>query len=253
MILVISDTHCYYNIVNKQIEYAEKTLGVSVSCVLHLGDLGVFKSKLHDFFVRKGGRFSRPLYFIEGNHEDFDAFSRLMEKYDGTYFTYLPRATVHTIEGYRFLSLGGSAYMDAMNTQHGAIITDYNINDCLAIAPESVDIILTHDCPVGIGVGNTRGLECFGTTGFPRSDELAAHFRPKLWLFGHHHKWHAYDDRTTSYYGLSGSWNGFALLGGGYHFQIVENTVPWEKTPFIDRILMKCRLINPDEPPQKPE
>lgn len=247
MILVLCDTHCYYDTINAQVAYAEHTLGHSVSSILHLGDFGVYRSHLNDFFIKQAKHFKRPFYFIDGNHEDFDALPWLVKKYEG-YFTYLPRGTVHTIDGYRFLALGGAAYMDSMITEHGAVITNQQINTCLGFPAAGVDIILTHDCPVGIGVPNTPGMDHFGETGFPRSDELAAHFKPKLWLFGHHHKWFSYQDQYTSYYGLCGAWKGFGLLAPDYQFTIVKHQLEWQKTPFIEKLLIKLKIIRPDTP-----
>ena len=247
MIFVTCDTHCYYDTINTQVAYAESALGRPVSCIIHLGDFGLYKSYLHDYFIKRGQRFRRPLYLIDGNHEDFDALPALVKKYE-EFFTYLPRGTVHEIGGYRFLALGGAAYMDSMITERGAVITDRNINDCLGIEPGAVDIILTHDCPAGIGVPNSPGFAHFGPPGFPRSQELAARFKPRLWLFGHHHKWFAGRDETTAYYGLCGAWKGFGLLGEHYGFEIVKNKIPWQEAPLIEKILVKLKIIRPDGP-----
>ena len=252
MILVTCDTHCYYGTINQQLAYAENVLGHDISCIIHLGDFGLYKSHLHDFFIKKGQRFMRPLYCIDGNHEDFNALEKLTKKYQA-FFTYLPRGTVHRIEGYRFLALGGAAYMDSMLTEQGAIITDQQINACLAFARAEVDIILTHDCPTGIGVPSTPGLSHFGATGFPRSQELAAHFQPKLWLFGHHHKWFSCTDSHTAYYGLEGAWKGFGLLDANFQLTIIKHRLAWEKTPFIEKLLAKLKIIRPDGPQQSTE
>ena len=244
MILVISDTHTCYETINQQIEHAENSQGVYISCVVHLGDIGIFKPELHNFFIKQGRRFIRPVYFLEGNHEDFDAMPWLVKKYR-KFFTHLPKGAVHSIRGYRFLCLGGAAYMDSMITQQGAVITDRHIDSCLTIDREKVDIILTHDCPGGIGVPNSLGLEYYGDTGFERGDELAHHFKPKLWLFGHHHKWFECYDTHTKYYGMAESWNGFGLLGDNYQFKVVHNRVQVETKPrpFIDRLLVKLKII----------
>lgn len=247
MIMVVSDTHCYYDIVNRQIEYAENILGHSISSVIHLGDFGIYKTQLHEYFRKQRKRFLRPLYCIDGNHEDFSSLDSLVHKYRDC-FTYLPRATVHAIDGYRFLALGGAAYMDAMITERGAVITDQQINECLSVPRENVDIIITHDCPTGLRVPNTPGMEHFGDTGFPRSAEIASYFRPKLWLFGHHHKWFFSEDAHTGYFGVSGIWMGFGLLDEQYGFTMISHMVEWEKTPFLEKVLMKLRIIRPDSP-----
>jgi len=250
MILLVSDTHSYFQTVNEQIAYAENTLNVPVSCVIHLGDFGIYKSNLHDFFTKQKARFERPLYFIEGNHEDFVGFPWLTKKYK-EYFTHLPRCTINTIGGYRFLCLGGADYMDSMVTQQGAVISDKHIDKCLALAPEEVDIILTHDCPRGIGVPNTPGFEHYGETGFSRSEELIAHFKPKLWLFGHHHKWFQFQDSHTAYYGLGSSWRGFGLLDDNFQVQFVKNDInlPHEETLF-EKLLAKFKLTRPNIAPR---
>lgn len=247
MILVVADTHCYYDIVNKQIAHAENVLGHTISSVIHLGDFGAYTSNLRDYFHKKNKSFTRCLYFIDGNHEDFSSLDKIVVKYK-KHFTYLPRCTTHCIDGYRFLSLGGTAYMDSMITQRGAVITDAQINKCLTLPREKVEIILTHDCPVGIGVPNTQGLDFFGPTGFPRSQELAAHFRPKLWLFGHHHKFFAHHNGTTGYYGLCGAWAGYGLLDDTFGFTLIDNPIPWPPVPFVERLLIRLKLIRPDTP-----
>ncbi len=53
MILVTCDTHCYYDTINQQIDYAENVLGRDITCIIHLGDFGIYKSHLHDFFIKK--------------------------------------------------------------------------------------------------------------------------------------------------------------------------------------------------------
>jgi predicted phosphodiesterase len=248
MILVTSDTHCCYDTINQQIEYAEALLNRALSCVIHLGDFGIYKSNLHEYFIKKGKRFIRPVYFIEGNHEDFRSFPQLTEKYK-EFFTHIPRGTVCALEGYRFLALGGAAYMDSFNTQKGAIITDFNINQCLSIGADAVDIILSHDCPNGIGVPNSPGLEYYGETGFPRSDELAAHFKPRLWLFGHHHKWYEYQDSHTRYCGLGDTWKGFGLLDTDAQFRFVFHQIAGGQPPWIERLLIKLKIIRSARPP----
>lgn len=245
MIMIVSDTHCYYEMVNVQINYAQNTLGYEITSVIHLGDFGIYKWHLKDFFIKRKERFLKPVYCIDGNHEDFNHLHKLTEKYRD-FFTYLPRGSLHNIEGYRFLALGGAAYMDSMITEKGAVITDRQIERSLSFPPDSVDIIITHDCPTGINVPNTPGFEHFGQPGFPRSDELASRYKPKLWFFGHHHNWHDYSDTHTDYYGLSGIWKGFGLLDDSYNFTMINHKIEWAESPLIERILIKLKIIRPD-------
>lgn len=251
MILILSDTHCAFHLINTQIEYAQEELGIPISCVIHLGDFGIFKPQLHDFFIRKKNSFLKPVFFIEGNHEDFDSFDSLMKKYNNIFFTHLPRSTVTEICGYRFLSLGGAAYMDAMTTPNAAVIKDHHIDKCLSLAPGEVDIIISHDCPKGIGVPNSPGLEIYGETGFNRGHELEAHFKPKLWIFGHHHKWFELKKNETTYFGLCGTRKGFALLGDNFELIIINHSIPVKKTGMMRTVLAWLKIIRPEGPTKK--
>ncbi|MBW2100755.1 MAG: metallophosphoesterase [Deltaproteobacteria bacterium] len=223
MILIIGDIHGRYKTINEQIIYAEEHCDARVSAVIQLGDFGIYKRSLAQYFNGIPERnFKRPVYVIDGNHEDFVYLDILTEKYKD-HFTYLPRCAVNNIKGYNFLSLGGSAYMDPVNTPPGATLNDEDIEKCLSYRPDDVDIIISHDCPLGIGVPGTPGFEYCDPIGFFRSDEIKEHFKPKIWFFAHHHKWFNHDDGKTQYYGLHLALNGFALLDDNYDLKIIKS------------------------------
>lgn len=92
-ILLLSDVHARYGVVDAQVEHAQQELGCAVDQVLVLGDFGLFGDDLQRHFRRDRRRFSHPVSFIEGNHEDFAAFERLVRDYADV-FTHLPRASV---------------------------------------------------------------------------------------------------------------------------------------------------------------
>lgn len=224
MILLITDLHCQYHLVDAQVAFAEQTTGCEVGSVIVLGDFGLFEHSLRSFFREQNRRFGRKVYFIEGNHEEFTAFDDLARQYSDC-FTHLPRGTVHSIDGYRILALGGAAYMDAATTPMGCEIQPRDIQACLALPADGVDIVLSHDCPRGIGVRNSPGFEHYGAPGFPRGKEIAAHLSPRLWVFGHHHRWFESEQGTTRYVGLAESWKGFALLDSSHSLRVVKNFI----------------------------
>lgn len=234
MILVISDVHGQFRVINEQIDFAEARLGKEVAAVVVLGDLGLFEVNLRRFFIRDKQRFKRPLYFIEGNHEDFAAFDGLMNKYGG-FFTHFARGTVQCVAGHSFLCLGGARYMDLLNTPMRSEIRDRDIDACLSHPPGSLKIIFSHDCPSGIGVPNTPGLEFYGRPGIARSAELVERYAPALWVFGHHHKWFFARHGGTAFHGLPESWKGFGILGEGGEFTTFENPVETAREPFWKR------------------
>ena len=234
MILVISDVHGQFHVINEQIDFAESALKKPVTSVVVLGDLGLFEVNLRRFFIRGKNRFKRPLYFIEGNHEDFGAFDGLVKKY-GEYFTHFARGTIQSVDGHSFLCLGGARYMDLVNTPMHSEIRDCDIDACLAHPTGAVKIIFSHDCPSGIGVPNTPGLEFYGQPGITRSAELLRHYDPALWVFGHHHKWFFARTGNTSFHGLPESWKGFGILDDTLELTIFDNPVETAREPFWKR------------------
>lgn len=228
--MLLSDVHAHFDVVETQIRHALHDLSSPVADVLVLGDFGVFGPNLHAFFRRDGRRFSRPVSFIEGNHEDFGSFASLVREYADV-VTHLPRATLQQLGPWRALCLGGARYMDAWSTPSGCEIRDEDIAACLVHPPGSVDLVLTHDCPTGIGIGDTDGLEHYGPPGVEGLSRLAAALQPRLWFFGHHHRWHDHERDGTRYYGLPECWGGYALLHPDGRVQRVDHEVPLAPRP----------------------
>ncbi len=222
MILVLGDLNGAFALVNDSIEHAEAVSGKVVSAVLQLGDFGLSRGPLRQFFgVPPKKRFHRPVYFMDGNHEDFIFFDRLAAAHAHC-FTYLPRGMSKALGGMTFLCLGGAAYMDPVNTPAGAVIRGRDIDRCLAHGPSTVDVIVSHDCPRGIGVPGTPGFEYCGPTGFARSAELRARFTGKPWLFAHHHRWFELHGEDGNYYGLPEAIRGYALIDHQRRIRLVR-------------------------------
>ena len=229
-ILLVSDVHANYGVINAQLIDAEARLGAAVSQVLVLGDFGLFADNLHRHFRRENRRFRRPVAFIEGNHEDFRAFDRLVSDYADV-ITPLPRGSVHEFGDRRWLCLGGARYMDSWSTPPGCEVSEQDIRAALSHAPGSVDIVISHDCPAGIGVPNEGELGHLGPPGVEGFTDLAAHLRPSLWVFGHHHRWHQHEAEGTRYIGLPQSWEGYVLLAPDGEVTCVENLVALPRRP----------------------
>jgi len=223
-ILLLSDVHAQYGVVDAQVEHAQQVLGCAVGQVLVLGDFGLFGDDLQRHFRHGGRRFSHPVSFIEGNHEDFASFDRLVRDYADV-FTHLPRASVQRFAASNWLCVGGARYMDAWSTPSGSEIRDRDIAACLLHAPGSIDIVISHDCPTGIGVTSEPALAHLGPPGVPGLARVAEHLRPRWWFFGHHHRWHESEHAGTRYCGLPQSWQGYVLIDGRGEVRKVER--PW--------------------------
>lgn len=229
-ILLVSDIHAHYHVVDDQIAHAQDALGVQVRQVLVLGDFGLFAPNLHDYFRRDGRRFARPVSFIEGNHEDFRDFERLVRDYADV-VTYLPRGSRHEFGGRRWLCIGGARYMDAWSTPPGCEIRDGDVAACLGHEPGSIDLVVSHDCPTGIGVVNQSEFEHLGPPGVAGLAQVAAHLQPRYWFFGHHHRWHESEYDGTRYVGLPRSWEGYVLVDAAGEIARVEHAVALPKRP----------------------
>ena len=71
MILIIGDVHAEFGVINKQIRFVEKEYNTKIDAVIQLGDFGIHREPLMNFFHKQKQKFLRPVYYIDGNHEDF--------------------------------------------------------------------------------------------------------------------------------------------------------------------------------------
>jgi hypothetical protein len=234
-LLLLGDVHGHFQVIEAQIDHARRQLGYPVARLVVAGDFGLFGPELHTFFRRGGRRFAVPVAFVEGNHEDFRDFTTLVRDYADV-VTHLPRATVHRLGPWDALCLGGARYMDAWSTPRGCEITERDIAACLAWPVGGADLVISHDCPCDIGVPSSPDLEHLGSPGVPGLERIAAHLRPRLWFFGHHHRWHEHDDNGTRYIGLPQSWEGYCLLDGQGEVRRVEHAVALPSRPKWYRI-----------------
>ena len=233
-ILIITDVHTHYQVINEQILHAEKTMGHPVQQVFVLGDFGFFHDNLRDYFRRGGKKFIRPVACIEGNHEDHGAVPALAEDFADV-FTHVSRGKIHSLDPWRGLCIGGASYMDAATTPRGSEITTDDIDRCLAHEPGAVDLILSHDCPQDLGVPGTPGMEHYGVPGEARLGLLSERYRPRWWFFGHHHRWFDLLKDGTRFVGLPESWVGYVLLHSDGQVHEVDHFVKKDSRPWWKR------------------
>lgn len=137
------------------------------------------------------------LYWVDGNHEDHDRIARgwrgapptvpaLTAGYDRIW--YLPRGYRWQWFGKTWMAVGGAVSVDRLDRTEGKswwpaeTLTDEQIAHCCR--PGQVDVIVAHDCPLGIdipGVGADFDPECDPTRGWRVSALIEAnHHRAKL-------------------------------------------------------------------------
>jgi Icc-related predicted phosphoesterase len=139
--------------------------------------------------------FDAPLFWIKGNNENFD---RIASGDLPATLHYIPNGTVHVIEGIRVAGLGGT-FAPTMydvpaaelphprkSTAKATELADRRrhfvreeVDACTAM--NKIDLLLTHEAPRPFRV---KGIDAGKT---PINEVLAA-MKPRLHLFGHHHR-----------------------------------------------------------------
>ena len=153
--------------------------------------------------------FAAPLHFIKGNNEGFDALAGGQLPAN---LYYLPNGTLRTVAGVRMAGLGGTfapTWFDTpasdlphprKGTRKATELADkrrHFVREEVAAckAMERVDVFMSHEAPRPYRVGRMDA----GKT--PVNEVLAA-VRPRLHLFGHHHRFSEQEPQGVRSVGL---------------------------------------------------
>jgi len=154
-----------------------------------------------------------PVYWIKGNNEDFD---RIASSDLPAGLHYIPNATALTIAHLRVAGLGGT-FAPTMyevpaselphpkkGTAKATVLADRRrhfvraeVEVCAQM--KHVDVLLTHEAPRPYIVPHPRGGTDAGKT--PINEVLMA-MRPRLHLFGHHHRFTDLERQSVRSVGL---------------------------------------------------
>ncbi|RMF85915.1 MAG: hypothetical protein D6736_16350 [Nitrospinota bacterium] len=152
-----------------------------------------------DFFLQTGDMchyrsFARPVYWIYGNNDWPPVIREIAEgRRDITNLHHLPTGQIVTLqrgeECVRVSGLNGAfeeIYYHARPGEYPAYeLAGYfqasDIEACLALAGESIDIFLTHGCPAGLGLGREPDHAV------PVIRELLDRLQPRYLFCGHAH------------------------------------------------------------------
>jgi Calcineurin-like phosphoesterase len=137
-----------------------------------------------------------PLHFIKGNNENFDRLARLDLPAN---LVLVANASVLELDGVRIAGLGGTFAPTWYDTAADALphpvkssprataaadkrrhFVRQEVEACKAMT--SVDLLMTHEAPRPYRVG--QGIDAGKTA----VNEVLAALRPRLHLFGHHHR-----------------------------------------------------------------
>lgn len=209
-LLVAGDTHG-----NKDhVEYLHECAAMwGVDTIVQVGDFGYWPHT-GDFFSRYVSRLAQDdgvtWYWLDGNHENFDALEEIGAYDAGTWFEvdpgvyYLPRGLAWEWDGIRFMSFGGAYSIDKeYRTPHASwwpqeLPTFKQIMVALDVG--KVDVLLTHDAPEGtcpvVGRGGYKDDE-FSRANRRVISSLIESSSPSLLIHGHyHHRYSAWSGPT---------------------------------------------------------
>lgn len=197
-------------------EYPELTT------VIQVGDFGYWPSSKHlghhlnSLRVPDGIK----LYWIDGNHEDFNQMQKWdilnkLSPFKNHKAYYVPRGTVLNLCGHEILFIGGAESIDVLYRKNGVnwfpqeSITDQDVEKCLAaVDGKKIDIVVSHDAPRSFHLYN---LNPFGWQEFgwkkredykdyskDRLETIMQAVKPSWWFFGHYHlSMHGFQDNIN--------------------------------------------------------
>jgi len=210
------------------IDHAVKNF--EIDAVFQVGDFGFYHGAIKRLMkIRKDIGSEIPIHFIDGNHEDhMYLWESNKKKLKENNLIYHPRGTVFEFDGKQIGCMGGAFNVDRPQEVFVAereggfvqrVVSSFPLKEEIDPFAERLnkmdsplDLMVTHGCPGGIGIG-VQGHPMFvagvydfildaghATKDYPLSDvgeqplEDLWHqldHKPKKWVFGHYHQ-HCY-------------------------------------------------------------
>lgn len=221
-ILIGGDTHGSRTQINYLFDMAKHN-----DCdgpIIQVGDFGYsprreFGHTFLDTVEKLCKKHDKELWWLDGNHEDHDEIDRLLGGHyqdspvvtkreskttpgniiEFPHIKYLPRGCTFELDGVSFMSYGGAFSIDrAWRTKYVSwfpqemIDYDHIAND---IPDDHVDVLLSHDVPLGYKFGYDEYSQASITSRTAREAlfMLVQKITPKVCMGGHHHIYDKYE------------------------------------------------------------
>ncbi len=197
----------------------------NIEAALQVGDFGFSKEVMNHPELNN---LPLPLYVIDGNHEDYKFLAKSLNKgsqenWKSCNLYYQQRGTTVALNDIRVGFIGGAMNVHRpQRMKSGNIITDDDLRRAeqeFSVNPP--DIVVSHSCPTGIGVGMSGNpshrmgiyynIIMAGYDPGPFDDcgesQLASLWKcmetkPRLWIFGHFHRFHRQRIEDTEFISL---------------------------------------------------
>jgi predicted phosphodiesterase len=230
-VLIVGDVHGRHQELAEALWQAQADYRIEAA--IQVGDFG-FGRNLLASGAEDRVRFPMPLHAIDGNHEDHGWLRRSLLTGAARGWVrelnlvFQPRASVAQLGSSKVGFLGGALHVDRPQ-KHSWLggfpnyISRRNREQAVALFNrERPELIVTHSCPAGIGIGMRSAPEMqpgvatyITAAGFdagPTDDcgevELRwlwseLEYKPRAWVFGHFHRAHAAVIEGTRFVGVS--------------------------------------------------
>ena len=218
-VLIIGDVHGRHEKLAEVLRQVQTDFGIAAA--IQVGDFGFYQEPMARL-KQERIRFPVPLHVIDGNHEDHGWLWRALLTgsarawKEEANLIYQPRPSVVRLGASKVGFMGGALHVDRPQRHNlvshfpNYILRHHREQAAVLFNLEQPDLIVTHSCPAGIGIG-VRGspdlehdiAEYVVGAGFdpgPQDDcgevELSQLWRelrnpPRGWVFGHFHSAHA--------------------------------------------------------------
>lgn len=189
--------------------------------IIVLGDMGLYwrydKRDAQDFIDFYEANYQTTIYWIEGNHENFNLIKKLPLDIGGCFRICSPhirmmiRGGVYIINDLKILACGGADSVDRGLRQEGLTwwaderISEETIDTIINHYKDwDFDIVISHAAPRKI-VDNNKAILCelnldenkIDHTSEDRLQQLRGNIKFKKWYFGHYHQDVHLDNKFT--------------------------------------------------------
>lgn len=217
-VLIVGDVHGQHQKLAEALRQAQADYRIEAA--IQVGDFGFNKNALGSTEGERV-RYPLPLHTIDGNHEDHGWLRRMLlvganQRWQlELNLIYQPRASVAPLGSSKVGFLGGALHVDRPQKHNwpggfpNYILRRHQEQAVALFNREQPELIVTHSCPAGIGIGLRCSPEmqpgvadyitAVGFDSGPSDDCGEAELRrlwsgltykPRAWVFGHFHRAH---------------------------------------------------------------
>jgi len=175
-ILLMGNVHCKFSEITKFIN------DYNPNIVIQCGDIGIWRGE-------KFPNSNIPIYFCEGNHEDYDLLYSFSSIEISKNIFHLPRTSTLSVGDITFLFMGGADSIDKnFRTPGFNWFPQETISqrDIYELIDKKIDIVISHSAPMEFN------MDVFSIPGTDSSRKalsvILEKYNPDRWFFGHFHK-----------------------------------------------------------------